>query len=347
MTKPAPHEPAVFHDDLPTLGGSIGAEPEDFIVDERPLYEPSGEGAHVYVRLRKTNATTRDAIRALARAAGVKDRDIGSAGMKDKVAVTSQWLSLPESCRPPETWELPANLEVIETSRHKNKLRTGHSNGNLFQIRVVGARGDSSAHVDRLRSRGLPNYFGPQRFGFGGRNLGDALRWLRGDEKRGRRKSFQNQLLASVLQSELFNRYTSARIALGLDAPLAGEVLRLHGSTSSFRCESPDEDQPRLVSGDVHLLGPMVGPKMLPAGGRALELEASVQSELGLTDADLETLGRFAPGTRRDLWLHPEGLEAGPEQDSLAVSFSLPAGSYATQVIRELTHAPWPNPRLV
>src|SRR5690242_8130075 len=122
-----PHLPPIWTADLPAAGGRIGPSPEDFRVDEVPLYAASGTGEHLYVRIEKTGMNTRDAVRALARAAGVQPSEIGTAGMKDKHAVTSQWMSLPaRGTPPPETWILGDRLRVLETSRHGNKLRTGH-----------------------------------------------------------------------------------------------------------------------------------------------------------------------------------------------------------------------------
>ena len=239
----APAVPPLATSDLPGVGGAIGPAEEDFVVDELPLYAPSGQGEHLYVRVQKRGLTTRDAVRMLAHATGVPANEIGTAGMKDKHAVTTQWMSMPaRRAGAPESWKLPESLNILETARHGNKLRTGHLAGNRFRIRITGTNGDAfpraTAIVDRIRERGLPNYFGAQRFSRGGDGLEAALEWLRGEAGAGPRRRtppFERKLFTSVVQAEVFNRYITARIARGLAEPLVGEVVRLDGSGSPLR----------------------------------------------------------------------------------------------------------------
>src|SRR6185436_4599409 len=177
--------------------------------DEVPLYAASGTGEHLYVRIEKRSMTTRDAVRDIARASGVPEREIGTAGMKDKHAVTRQWLSLPERrSKPADQWTLPEGLSVLETARHGNKLRTGHLRGNRFTIRIVGAHEDAEAQarafVAELQARGLPNYFGVQRFGRDADNVPAALDWLSAERTGKKGTPFQRKFFPSVLQSEVF-----------------------------------------------------------------------------------------------------------------------------------------------
>lgn len=342
-----PHGPPVAYPELSPLGGQVGPEPEDFQVDEVPLYPASGKGEHQYVHVRKRLLTTPELVRRLARASGVQERDIGYAGLKDKHAVTTQWLSLVTKTAISTALELGPGAEILAVTRHDNKLRTGHLLGNRFVITLVGAAGDglerAQAIAARLRDDGLPNYFGEQRFGHGGRNLADALHFLaRGGRSRNR---FEQKLFPSVVQAELFNRYLTARLALGPRHLIAGEVVRLEGTGSMFRVEDVAKEQPRLDARDLHLTGPMLGPKMRPAAADALALEQRLCQELGLDEAALGTLGRLAPGTRRDLFaplsdLTVERIE-GRTEPALRLSFTLPAGGYATEVIRQLTHGPF------
>jgi tRNA pseudouridine13 synthase len=327
--------------DLPGVGGSLGREPEDFQVDEVPAYAASGAGEHVYVRIRKRELTTRAAIGMLARAASVRERDIGYAGLKDKHAVTTQWLSLPKSPLSPESWKLPPGLELVEVSRHNNKLRTGHLSGNRFTVGLVGVDDAglvrARALLDRLERDGLYNYFGDQRFGSDRDNLSHALAWIRGTERVPRhRERFLSKLYPSVIQSEVFNRYLTLRAAHGFEKLLPGEVVRLDGTGSLFVVEEPEKEQPRLAARDIHPSGPIVGPKMRRAARLASDLEERAIAEAGLTSTDIETLGRHAPGTRRDLLVFPKDVEVSWSGDRLVVSFELPAGSYATVLIREL-----------
>lgn len=329
------------------MGGVLGRDPDDFRVSEVSLYEPSGAGDHLYVRVEKRSMTTPELASALARAAGVRERDVGHAGLKDKHAVTEQWFSLPAGGREPEHWELPTGVRILATSRHKNKLRTGHLKGNHFAIRLtqVPEHGLSRAHavLERLVTRGLYNYFGEQRFGHEGRNVERALSWLGAERGRNRKKErFYSKLYPSVIQSEVFNRYLTLRCARGLDRLLTGEVVRLHETGSYFVVERPEVEQPRLDARDLVLTGPIFGPKARAAAGAALELETEAMSGLGLGPDELGKLGRLAPGTRRDLVVPvAEASVLSPHPGVLELAFYLPAGSYATQLIREFTRAPW------
>ena len=341
------HEAPILCDDLPGVGGALGPNPEDFVVNEVPEYPLSGDGEHLFVRIKKRCLTTQDAIEAISRAAGVRPPDIGSAGMKDKHAVTTQWLSLPGRASPPETWQLPEGLELCETGKNQKKLRTGQLAGNEFEIRLVGVSGDALDRAEpiceRIRREGLPNYFGAQRFGFGGANLPRALSWLAGGDRiRHKRGRFYMKLYPSVVQSEVFNRYLSMRRELGLGRLVTGDVVRLNGTHSVFVVEDPEREQHRLEEGDIHLTGPMPGPKTRRAAGRIAELEARAELEAGLVPELAERLARFVDGTRRDLVVRPGNFRVSlPEPGVLALSFFLPAGSFATQLLRELTRAPF------
>lgn len=336
----ARHQPPCLTGDLPPAGGRVGPEPGDFRVDEIPSYEPSGSGPHWYVRLEKRSMTTPQLVDVVGKIAEVSPREIGYAGLKDKHAVTRQWLSLPERARPPETWELPGSVTLLEHSRHSNKLRTGHLSGNRFEIRLIdvpeGGLDRARAITRRIEEAGLPNYFGAQRFGSGEANLEKALGWLRAGAS-ARLPAFLVKLYPSVAQAEVFNRYLSLRRELDWEKPLAGDVARLDGSSASFVVEDPEREAPRLRARDIHLTGPILGPKTKPAGGRPAELEKAAIEGAGLDEKATQTLFRFAPGTRRDLSVFPADLEmteTGPGE--LVLRVGLPAGSYVTELLREL-----------
>jgi tRNA pseudouridine13 synthase len=343
----APRELPFDHADLDRIGGHIGPEPEDFVVDEVPLYAASGQGDHWYVRLRKREATTMDLRDSVAEAAGVAPGDVGYAGMKDKHAVTTQWLSVPVvRARPPEAWQLPEAFQLLEVSRHNNKLRVGHLEGNRFAIRLVELEPLAPARVatffERLAAQGITNYFGAQRFGSGQQNLGSALFALRRG-RLGPRAGTRGKFMASVIQSEVFNRYAMARVALGRSRVLVGDVLRFRDGRAMFTAEDAEREQARLDRGELRLTGPMVGPKMKESAGEPRALELDALGSLGLDEAALGALGRWAPGTRRDLLLWPTELahESG-DDGTLTVRFSLPAGAYASLVIQTLTRQdPW------
>jgi tRNA pseudouridine13 synthase len=286
----------------------------------------------------------------VADAAGVPERDIGYAGMKDKHAVTTQWLSVPvPRAKPPETWQLPDAFTLLEVSRHANKLRIGHLEANRFRIRLVNTAPRASENIallaERITQAGIANYFGSQRFGTGQRNLESALYALR----RGRlnaRAGNRGKFMASVIQSEIFNRYVTARLELGRDTVLLGDVMRLEGGRAVFPVEDVEREQVRLAAREICLTGPMVGPKMKTGHGRPHELELAATDSLGLDAELLRALGRSAPGTRRDLLLWPSELRHELSGDGgLVVEFTLPAGAYASLVIRAFTrNNPWSGP---
>lgn len=167
------------------IGGRIKTRPEDFIVDEVPLYAASGEGTHTYFRIEKTGLATMQAVQQIARTLGRPPYDIGYAGLKDADAVTRQWLSVehvdPERVRSLEV----ARIGVLEVGRHGNKLRLGHLAGNCFRIKLrdvdAGRVGQVRAMMDVLTRRGVPNYFGAQRFGARGDTWMIGRAFLRGD----------------------------------------------------------------------------------------------------------------------------------------------------------------------
>jgi tRNA pseudouridine13 synthase len=327
--------------ELPGSGGTVRAVPEDFRVDEVPAYLPSGAGPHLYLRVEKRGLTTRDAVRALSHALSVPERDAGFAGMKDKRAVTTQWLSFPVARDPDPGALAAAGLRVLEVSRHGNKLRTGHLRGNEFAIRVRGgdpARAGAAAAA--LAARGLPNFFGPQRFGAEGRNaeLGRAL--LAGDGapevRRAGRDRFLRRLALSAYQSLLFNRWLAERMADGLfAAALAGDVMKKLESGGLFTCEDPAADGPRVAAFEISPAGPMFGHKLRAAAGDALAREERLLAAEGISLETFARGGGEAEGTRRAARL-PVRVLVDAEADGYLARFALPRGSYATVVLREL-----------
>src|SRR3954470_4165574 len=215
--------------------GRIKTTPEDFVVEEIPAYEPSGEGTHLFLKFEKRGLTTDAAVRAITKALAIEMRDVGIAGMKDKVAVTTQWVSIPAPPKQPDLEERAKALtidgiRVLDAKRHGNKLKTGHLRGNRFEIVVrdvpTDAIKDVLAAMDRFGKDGVPNAFGTQRFGKEGDNAQRARAWLTGKERapgdaRLRRFHF------SALQSAVFNAVLEARIADGSwSVPMEGDLLK-------------------------------------------------------------------------------------------------------------------------
>jgi tRNA pseudouridine13 synthase len=329
--------------DLPGSGGRVKASPEDFRVDEIPAYLPQGSGPHLWLHIEKRGRTTRDVARALAQALGVPDREVGHAGMKDRAAVTTQWLSFP-AARDPDPATLHGDgYRVLEVSRHQNKLRTGHLRGNRFAIAVRGgdlARARTCAEA--LRARGLPNFFGEQRFGADGKNadLGRAILLGRADDPEARRAArdrFLRRLVLSAWQSRLFNAWLAERLADGLFATaIAGDVLKKLDSGGIFTCQDPAVDAPRIAAFEISPAGPMFGHKLKPAEGEALPREQRLLAAEGVTTADLARGGGETEGTRRAGRI-PVAIELTPIEGGYRAELELPKGSYATVVMAELT----------
>ena len=327
---------------IPGSGGTLKATPEDFRVDEIPAYAPCGEGPHLWLQVEKRGRTTRDVVRELARQLGVAERDVGVAGLKDRHAVTVQWLSFPVAKSPDPASLAGEGWRVAAASRHGNKLRTGHSRGNRFSIVVRGgdlARAQDAAVA--LAERGLPNFFGAQRFGADGKNadLGRAI--LAGspdpEARRASRDRFLRRLVLSSWQSLLFNRWLAERMADGLFArALAGDAMKKLDSGGVFTCEDPAADQPRVDRFEISPAGPMFGHALAPLAGEAGEREERVLARDGLSRADLARGGGETEGTRRAARI-PVKVDLEPVEGGYRASFDLPRGSYATVVMGELT----------
>jgi tRNA pseudouridine13 synthase len=310
-------------DDLPGTGGVLRATIDDFVVEELPAYTPCGDGDHVYAWIEKRGLSTFQVVETLARTLDVRPADIGTAGLKDRHAVTRQFLSFPPPVTPERVRALVLEgVDILEVDRHRNKLRTGHLRGNRFRIRVrggqVGAAAAARAIVDRLaEAPGSPNWFGDQRFGARGDNheVGRAL--VTGAALARPPRGRQRRLYISAFQSHLFNQYLSRRIREHrYRQPLAGDLLR--GAVAT---------------------GPIFGHKMRgpEPDSEAGRWEASILDEAAVTVGDFARVGKLAEGTRRPIAVAleaPEVIALGDRE--FEIRFALPAGAYATSVLREI-----------
>lgn len=324
----------------PPVSARLRASAEDFLVQEIPRVEPAGQGEHVWLLIRKRLENTEQVARTLARLAGVPPHDVSFAGLKDRNAVTEQWFSvrLPGGSEPDWTALDCERLTLLRHARHNRKLRRGVLRGNAFRIRIRDITGDVPALDRRLASvaaGGVPNYFGEQRFGRGAGNLLTAGRLF--SDTAGRLSRVRRGLALSAARSYLFNQVLARRVASrNWNRPLPGEVLQLDGSHSYFIAGELDETlQQRVCEGDVHPTGPLYGRGESPATGEALQLESACLAPFeawcqGLVEAGLRQ-------ERRSLRL-PVGEPdwTWPQPDCLEISFRLPAGAYATSVLREL-----------
>ncbi len=343
VSPPAVELPYLTHD-LPGIGGALRTVDDDFFVDEELPYAASGTGDHVFVQIEKRGMNTRHAVLAIARALGVPDRDLGVAGMKDRHAVTRQWLSLP----PPTTVETALamavpDVAILQALRHNHKLRTGHVRANAFRLRVRGVPSDAAARAQAIFARlveppGAPNWYGEQRFGRDGDNAQRGRELVSGARRPGRDRKL-DRLFVSALQSELFNAWLVARMADGLYRDvIAGDVLH-KTSGGMFVSDDPATDTQRLRAGELVLTGPMCGAEMRrpPEGSPAAAREDAILGAAGLSRDAFATVRKLAEGTRRDATIHVRGAviaDGGPS--TLEVSFALPGGAYATAVMREV-----------
>lgn len=324
----------------PPAAGVLRRCPEDFVVDEVLGFHPDGEGEHVLLWVRKRGANTDWVARQLARLAGVRPADVSYAGLKDRDAVTSQWFSLRLAGAAEPDWSALAvdGVEVLEAVRHRRKLRRGALEGNRFQITVrdlQGERGTVAARLQAMAARGVPNYFGPQRFGRGGGNLEQAEALFAG-RLRERNRS-RRGIYLSAARSFLFNQVLSQRVEAGnWDAVLDGEALILAGSRSFFVAETADAETARRVAdNDIHPSGPLWGRGEPPVQGAVRLLEEEALAPYPLFREGLEAAGMKQE--RRALRLPVSGLEWGFEDDdALRLRFFLPAGAFATSVVREV-----------
>jgi len=323
--------------EVPGTGGTVRSAPEDFRVTELPAYLPEGSGSHRYLLVEKRGYTTRELVQALMRG-GVEEKAIGVAGLKDKAAVTVQWLSVPKRY-PEAVAELLAlpGVRLLEESYHRNKLGIGHLRGNRFEITVrdvaPGALEHARATLAALRARGAPNWFGPQRFGRFGGNAYDGLRVLRKEKVPGGHRL--QRFFLSALQSQLFNTLLARRIDRGwYERVVQGDWARKHDTGGTFLVTDAEAESERARRLEISATLPLFGRKVKLSPDDAGALEQAVLDEYELRWA------QFAArhGDRRSSRVLLEASEVREDEPgALTLAFTLPKGSYATAVLREVT----------
>lgn len=384
--------------DFSGIGGSIKNRVEDFFVQEIPLYEPCGEGEHWYIEIQKIGITTFEAMHRLAKALHVREKDIGYAGLKDARAITRQTFSVAGVSEDAITAAFLPDMVVQMATRHRNKLRIGHLAGNRFAVKVRDIRPTDVVRLrpvlNVLEKRGLPNYFGEQRFGRRGDNhlLGAALiaddpakvlhHLLGGDEQDEARRAFDageyetaikayprdhglerrvlsrliktgkpaaavgavdekiRRLWVSALQSTIFNDVVAKRIA-SLDRLMDGDLAYIHQNGACFHVDAAATEQPRADAFEISPTGPMIGGRMDSPTGEPATIEADAIREAGISAEQINAGRRgWLHGARRPMRVRPTNitLEAGVDDHGafITVAFTLPAGSYATVLLREL-----------
>ncbi len=332
---------------LPGIGGELRASADHFIVEELALYEPQDEGQHLYVNITKVGLTTKEVQRQLEQLFRLRQGSVGFAGMKDKHACTTQTFSLPIGhqdqhfvAEAAERIQAALPLTLNWARLHKNKLRPGHLLGNRFQITVTNldmapdeAMQRAQPIIDHLRSSGLPNYFGPQRLGLAGVNVGRGWEVLLGHKRV--QDGWLRRFLISCYQSYLCNRYLARRVESGAFAHLlAGDVAKKYATGGMFDVTDVVVEQPRYLAQEISFTAPMYGPKMWLAQAEAALFEAEILAEVAIT---LDHFQRAKiEGTRRLGRLLVPELHTKKVEDGLRFEFSLPKGAFATTVLREL-----------
>lgn len=387
---------------IPGCGGTIKETPDDFFVEEIPAYLPSGSGGHCYLTIEKRGITTLEAIRRIAQELKVSERDVGYAGMKDAVGVTRQTISIQQvSTDRALALELDG-VRVVSANLHANKLKLGHLKGNRFRIAVRGVSEAAARSVPEilgcLQKRGVPNYFGFQRYGAQGNShlIGAAMLrrdWqgavdcligkpdaLRDQDWRAAIAAYQQadpalalrlfpkhcrserdvlqrlvnrpgafekafaaihprlkKLYLSAFQSFLFDQVVAQRIQQ-IDELLIGDLACKHVNGACFLVEDDAAEMERVHSFEISATGPLFGCRMKQPEGQVREIESAILESVRIRTEDFNLPG----GLRMEGERRPLRVPLGPpswrlEDDCLCLEFSLPKGSYATAVLREIT----------
>lgn len=324
--------------------GQIKASPEDFVVIEDLGFGPDGDGEHLLLRILKKGCNTRFVADALAKFLKVPAREVSFAGQKDKHAVTEQWfcVRLPGKEMPDMTAFELEGCEVLEYARHRRKLRLGALQGNNFTLvlRDVSHREEVEQRLNAILHGGVPNYFGSQRFGIGGNNLNQARRWALSDAPlRDRNK---RSFYLSATRSALFNQIVSQRLKkTDFNQVLEGDALQLAGRGSWFvaTTEELSSLQTRVDGGELLITAP------LPGDGAWGSLNAALEFEQQCVAQETELLGLLVrervEAARRAMLVMPKELNWNWRDDAtVELNFWLPAGSFATSVVRELMNTP-------
>lgn len=367
MTELSPQPRPWLTADLPGIGGILKAEPADFVVEELPAYLPVGEGEHLFLWVEKTGVAAEQLTRHIARVLELPAHEIGVAGLKDRWAITRQYVSIPSWLEPRVSDLATPQIRILSATRHTNKLKTGHLRGNRFTIRLRDVSAEAATIVpalcERITRLGFPNYYGEQRFGHDGQTLtlGQAL--LNGTRRPGSlpasRRQFLLRMALSAVQSELFNRALAARLTDGLlHTVLVGDVMQVAATGGPFEVLDVTREQPRYDAGEIVISGPMFGPRMRQPNGVPGEREAELLASSGLSLDDFARFPKLLAGTRRAYVVRPAELAcslesqptvAGDEPRAAAESadsdlhsrldlilqVQLPTGVYATTLLDE------------
>jgi len=330
----------------------------DFVVEELPLYEFSGEGEHLVLFVRKKNLSTPEMIGDIARYLGIKNKEIGYAGLKDKHAMTKQYISLHKKYEQKIDEFNHESIKIISKTYHNNKIRIGHLKGNRFYIRLKKVNPTSAKKIDEalknIEKVGMPNFFGYQRFGNDGNNhiLGEKL--AKGEAKE--RNPRVKKLLINAYQSHLFNLWLSRRLEINslvrsfeadeiealLNMPngeikklkkqkhpfklIDGDIMEHYPYGRLFEFDGSEHDFERFDKRDISVTGLLCGKKAKIASGIARDIEKDYDDDINVD------------GARRYAWVYPTDIDGrfNAIEAQYEMNFTLPKGSYATVLIEEI-----------
>jgi len=330
----------------------------DFVVEELPLYEFSGEGEHLVMFIRKKNLSTMELVGILARYLGIQNKEIGYAGLKDKHAMTKQYISLHRNHEEAlENFE-HESIKILSKTYHNNKIRIGHLKGNRFYIKLKKVNPTSAIKIDEalknISDLGMPNFFGYQRFGNDGDNHIDGEKIAKGEKKE--RNPKVRKLLISAYQSHLFNMWLSRRLEINtlvsnfeakeleslLNMPIesikklkeqkhpfkliSGDIMEHYPHGRLFDFDGTEHDFSRFNERGISVTGMLCGKKVKLSTDLAGEIEKDFDDDIN------------ADGARRYAWVYPTEVEGRfkPVEAQYELNFTLPKGSYATVLIEEI-----------
>lgn len=324
-----------------SCSAGIRRQADYFQVDEVLPFEPDGEGGHVWLKIRKKGINTDWLANELAGFAKVPQVAVGYAGLKDRHAVTTQWFSIKVEGITEPDWSAfeTEDIQIVEQTRHGKKLKRGVLAGNIFDLRLTDMTGNAALwqqHLEVIQQQGVPNYFAEQRFGRQLNNLHRVGHWF--ETGKAPKKRQQKSLYLSAARSWLFNLVLDQRLQLGnWNQAIDGDVMVLAGTKASlFNAEFSDSAlSSRLAKMDIHPTGPLWGRGTALTQTASLALEQQVLSSWDDWQAGLEKAGMKQE--RRALRLFPQDFEwQFLAENQLQLRFFLPAGCYATAVMREL-----------
>ncbi len=330
-----------YADTQPEIQGRLKAQNTDFKVDELMPIELSGDGEHLWLKVEKNGSNTDWVAQQLAKFAGLKSLAVSYAGMKDRHAVTTQWFSLhlPGMDDPDFSQLVSDEFKILQQQRHDRKLKRGALRGNRFSLRIIELQGELElldTRLQKIKQQGVPNYFGEQRFG---REMGNLFKAEKLFNRALKKVSKQHRsLYLSAARSWLFNQLLSSRIQNdSWLEPVAGDVFMLNGKSACFTEANLSAVMPRIQAAEINITGCLWGEGDSMATGEVLALEKNIADAFPVFSQGLES-ARLKQ-ERRALRLMPENLHWEISDNVLQLSFDLPAGAFATMVLRECINA--------